>query len=99
MKMMPPDVISHENQLQHLSEPSIFMLDIFRTADHAGQIFIPHRRYHSLLFSKILGFLIRAWETAFYEDVWFSLIMRKQILCPVVSTAIWIKVTKYLLIY
>src|SRR6218665_2391224 len=43
MKMMPPDVISHENQLQHLSESSIFMLDIFRTADHAGQIFIPHR--------------------------------------------------------
>jgi len=44
MKMMPPDVISHENQLQHLSEPSIFMLDVFRTADHAGQIFIPHRQ-------------------------------------------------------
>src|SRR6218665_3616212 len=44
MKMMPPDVISHENQLQHLSEPSIFILDVFRTADHAGQIFIPHRR-------------------------------------------------------
>src|SRR6218665_3762431 len=43
MKMMPPDVISHENQLQHLSEPSIFMLDVFRKADHAGQIFIPHR--------------------------------------------------------
>src|SRR6218665_668515 len=43
MKMMPPDVISHENQLQHLSEPLIFMLDVFRTADHAGQIFIPHR--------------------------------------------------------
>src|SRR6218665_2387152 len=43
MKMMPSDVISHENQLQHLSEPSIFMLDVFRTADHAGQIFIPHR--------------------------------------------------------
>src|SRR6218665_456701 len=43
MKMMPPDIISHENQLQHLSEPSIFMLDVFRTADHAGQIFIPHR--------------------------------------------------------
>src|SRR6218665_4210459 len=43
MKMMPPDVISHENQLQHLSEPSIFMLDVFRTADHARQIFIPHR--------------------------------------------------------
>ena len=42
MKMMPPDVISHENQLQHLSEPSIFMLDVFRTADDAGQIFIPH---------------------------------------------------------
>src|SRR6218665_995682 len=38
-----PDVISHENQLQHLSEPSIFILDVFRTADHAGQIFIPHR--------------------------------------------------------
>src|SRR6218665_1878116 len=43
MKMMPPDVISHENQLQHLPEPSIFILDVFRTADHAGQIFIPHR--------------------------------------------------------
>src|SRR6218665_1613204 len=43
MKMMPPDVISHENQLQHLSQPSIFILDVFRTADHAGQIFIPHR--------------------------------------------------------
>src|SRR6218665_1207549 len=43
MKMMPHDVISHENQLQHLSEPSIFMLDVFRTAAHAGQIFIPHR--------------------------------------------------------
>jgi len=43
MKMMPPDVISHENQLQHLSHPSIFILDVFRTADHAGQIFIPHR--------------------------------------------------------
>src|SRR6218665_3812576 len=43
MKMMPSDIISHENQLQHLSEPSIFILDVFRTADHAGQIFIPHR--------------------------------------------------------
>src|SRR6218665_3149188 len=43
MKMMPPDVLSHENQLQHLSEPWIFILDVFRTADHAGQIFIPHR--------------------------------------------------------
>src|SRR6218665_134770 len=43
MKMMPPDVISHENQLKHLSQPSIFILDAFRTADHAGQIFIPHR--------------------------------------------------------
>src|SRR6218665_2117861 len=43
MKMMPPDVITHENQLQHVSEPSIFILDVFRTADHAGQIFIPHR--------------------------------------------------------
>jgi len=43
MKMMPPDVISH--QLQHLSEPSIFMLDVSRTADHAGQIFIPHRPF------------------------------------------------------
>src|SRR6218665_225925 len=42
MKMMQPNVSSHENQLQHLSEPSIFMLDVFRTADHAGQIFIPH---------------------------------------------------------
>ena len=37
MNMMPPDVISHENQLQHLSEPSIFMLDVFRTADHADR--------------------------------------------------------------
>ena len=37
MKMMPPDVISHENQLQRLSEPSIFMLDVFRTADHADR--------------------------------------------------------------
>ena len=46
MKMMTPDVISHENQLQHLSEPSIFILDVFRTADHAGQIFIPHRTYY-----------------------------------------------------
>ena len=43
MKMMPPDVISHENQLQHLSEPSICILDVFRTAEHAVQIFIPHR--------------------------------------------------------
>src|SRR6218665_1137281 len=43
MKMIPPDVISHENQLQHLSQPSIFILDVFRTAEHAGQIFIPHR--------------------------------------------------------
>jgi len=43
MKMMPHDLISHENQLQRLSEPSIFMLDVFQTADHAGQIFIPHR--------------------------------------------------------
>ena len=43
MKMMPPDVISHENQLQHLPELLIFMLDVFRTADHAGQIFTPHR--------------------------------------------------------
>jgi len=47
MKVMPPDVISHKNQLQHLSEPSIFILDVFRTADHAGQIFIPHR--HSII--------------------------------------------------
>jgi len=23
--------------------PSIFMLDVFRTADHTGHIFIPHR--------------------------------------------------------
>src|SRR6218665_507859 len=45
MKMMPPDVISHENQLQHLSEPSIFILDFFRTADHTRQIFIPHRHW------------------------------------------------------
>src|SRR6218665_1205256 len=49
MKMMPPDVISHENQLQHLSEPSIFILNVFRTADHAGQIFIPHRLYYRRL--------------------------------------------------
>src|SRR6218665_1164311 len=48
MKMMPSDVISHENQLQHLSEPSIFILDVFRTADHAGQIFIPHRHKANL---------------------------------------------------
>jgi len=47
MKMMPPDVISHENQLQHLSELSIFILDVFRTADHAGQIFIPQRPHRS----------------------------------------------------
>ena len=46
MKMMPPDFISHENQLQHLSESSIFILHVFRTADHAGQIFIPHRQLH-----------------------------------------------------
>ena len=52
MKMMPLDVISHENQLQHLFEPSIFILDVFRTADHAGQIFIPHR------LSRRLGCLI-----------------------------------------
>jgi len=58
---MPPDVISHENQLQHLSEPSIFMLDVFRTADHAGQIFIPHRLLWALrsdprfTFPKCLG--------------------------------------------
>src|SRR6218665_665266 len=25
MKMMPPDVISHENQLQHLSQPSMYL--------------------------------------------------------------------------
>src|SRR6218665_3933198 len=49
MKMMPPDVISHENQLQYLYEPSIFMLDVFRTAEHAGQIFIPHRVTQSVL--------------------------------------------------
>jgi len=47
MKMMPPDVISHENQLQHLSEPSIFIIDVFRTADNAGQIFIPHRQHNA----------------------------------------------------
>jgi len=40
---MPPDVISHENQLQHLPETTIFILDVYRAADHAGQIFIPHR--------------------------------------------------------
>jgi len=52
MKMMPPDVISHKNQLQHLSEPSIFMLDVFRTADHAGQIFIPHRHRSAQYFEN-----------------------------------------------
>jgi len=52
MKMMPPDVISHENQLQHLSEPSIFILDAFRTADHAGHIFIPHRHKRGLALSR-----------------------------------------------
>ena len=56
MKMMPPDVISHDNQLQHLSEPSIFMLDVFRTADHAGQIFIPHRRTALLIGRPLLIF-------------------------------------------
>src|SRR6218665_940008 len=39
-----PDVSSHENQLQHLSQPSIFILDVFRTADHVGQIFIPQAK-------------------------------------------------------
>jgi len=39
MKMMPPDVISHENKLQHFSEPSIFILDVFRTADHTSTYF------------------------------------------------------------
>src|SRR6218665_3627519 len=34
---------ARRHQLQHLSEPSIFMLDVSRTADHAGQILIPHR--------------------------------------------------------
>src|SRR6218665_303899 len=29
--------------------PSIFMLDVFRTADHAGHIFIPHRPRKSRL--------------------------------------------------
>ena len=52
MKMMPPDVISHENQLQHLSEPSIFILDVFRTADHAGQIFITHLINLNTLYRK-----------------------------------------------
>src|SRR6218665_2900963 len=69
MKMMPPDVISHENQLglQHLSEPSIFILDVFRTADHAGQIFIPHRH---------LFFYKRTWSnrpvvfTCAVSDLW-----------------------------
>jgi len=46
---MPPDVISHENQLQHLSEPSILILGVFRTADHARQIFIPHRHLSSIV--------------------------------------------------
>jgi len=54
MKMMPPDVISHENQLQHLSEASIFMLDVFRTADHAGQIFIPHRPWPDLTTTLVI---------------------------------------------
>src|SRR6218665_2908649 len=45
------DVISHENQLQHLSEPSIFMLDVFRTADHADRF-----PYHTgACASEILG--------------------------------------------
>src|SRR6218665_3459915 len=48
-----PDVISHENQLQHLCEPSIFILDVFRTADHAGQIFIPHRLYNFFIIRPI----------------------------------------------
>ena len=66
--MMPPDVISHENQLQHLSQPSIFILYVFRTADHAGQIFIPHRhlktiRMHACehilrLFQQIISFIL-----------------------------------------
>src|SRR6218665_124958 len=58
MKMMPTDVIFHENQLQHLSEPSIFMLDVFRTADHAGQIFIPHRLPARRLFPYPIGHMI-----------------------------------------
>src|SRR6218665_3825833 len=38
------DVISHENQSQHYpNHRYYFMLDVFRTADHAGHIFIPHR--------------------------------------------------------
>jgi len=53
MKMMPPDVISHENQLQHLSEPSIFILDVCRTADHAGQIFIPHRPFYWIIYKSV----------------------------------------------
>src|SRR6218665_1076093 len=46
------DAACHEDQLQHLSEPSIFILDGFRTADHAGQIFIPHR--HLFCYKKAL---------------------------------------------
>src|SRR6218665_1705745 len=57
MKMMPPDVISHENQLQHLSEPSIFILDVFRTADHAGQLFIPHRLLRPFYTTAIKGLM------------------------------------------
>src|SRR6218665_2235857 len=60
MKMMPPDVISHENQLQHLSEPSIFMLDIFRTADHAEQIFIPSQR-------QLTGAVIILWPSVSFS--------------------------------
>src|SRR6218665_1340783 len=60
MKMMPPDVISHENQLQHLSEPLIFILDVFRTADHAGQIFIPHRHFRIYVYTTAFNTMLRA---------------------------------------
>src|SRR6218665_235049 len=59
IKMMPPDVISHENQLQQLSQPSIFILDVFRTADHAGQIFIPHRQSGTYFLSTGIYFFYK----------------------------------------
>src|SRR6218665_3555776 len=70
IKMMPPYVISHENQLQHLSEPLIFMLDVFRTADHAGQIFIPHRHCPSKSElceeSTLLSLQSKLWEDSLF---------------------------------
>jgi len=35
MKMMLPDVISHENQSQHCHGPSMFMFSVIRTDYHA----------------------------------------------------------------